>query len=230
MNSAVIVAAGKGTRMGTNVNKLFLELKSRPVIAHSWRAFDQNENIDEIVLVVRQDNQDEFHRVAEESGFRKPYRFAIGGAERQDSVWNGIQKVSHSDGLVAIHDGARPCVTQGIINANLKSAAKHGAAVAAALLTDTIKSTDDGEFISNHLDRSKLRSVQTPQCFRLEIIRHALVSAMESKMIFTDDTAACEAIGQRVELVISSDPNIKITTPSDIPLAELFIDDWLDSR
>ena len=226
MNSAVIVAAGKGTRMGINVNKLFLELKSRPVIAHSWKAFDRNPNIDQIVLVVREDNKKEFQKVAEEYEFQKPYRFAFGGNERQDSVWNGIQKINHSEGLVAIHDGARPCVTQKVINDNLKSADKFGAAVSATLLTDTIKQTNDGQFISEHLDRSKLRCVQTPQCFKVPVIKDALISAIESKRVFTDDTAACQAIGQRVELVISEDPNIKITTPNDIPLAELFVSEW----
>lgn len=222
-SSAIIVAAGRGTRMGENRNKLFLPIHGIPVIAHTWNAFDKSPDIDDIILVVREETMSDFKDVADEFGFNKPYQFVMGGAERQDSVWNGLEGVSHSDGLVAIHDGARPCVSESIIHNTLNAAASSGAAVAASEPADTIKLTRDGMTIDEHLDRSQLRLVQTPQCFQVSIIRKALVKARESGQTFTDDTAACGGIGQEVQLVISSDPNIKITTPGDLKLAEAFL-------
>src|SRR5256885_1944053 len=109
MISAIIVAAGKGTRMGPSGDKLFLELAGRPVVAHTWQRFDSAACIDEIVLVVRDTLQATFTRLAEASQFKKPYRLVIGGKERQDSVWNGLQALTAATEIVAIQDGARPC-------------------------------------------------------------------------------------------------------------------------
>lgn len=222
-STAIIVAAGTGTRMGKNVNKLFLEIHDKPVIAHTWQAFENAQHIKKIVLVVREETKSDFLEIAKEFQFQKPYDLVIGGKERQDSVWNGIQSIEDNQGLVAIHDGARPCISDEVITDCLIAAHKSGASVCASLPVDTIKYSEDGTFISEHLDRSKLRLVQTPQCFRLEVIRKALQSAIDQGEVFTDDTAACQAIGQNVELVIHQTPNIKITTPNDLPLASLFL-------
>src|SRR6266542_1095296 len=109
MVSAIIVAAGRGTRMGPNMDKLFLEVAGRPVVAHTWARFDAIDVISEIILVIRPDVEDAFREMGEKFGFKKSHRFAEGGAERQDSVWNGLQAVGAGTGIVAIHDGARPC-------------------------------------------------------------------------------------------------------------------------
>ena len=217
MTSAIIVAAGRGTRMGPGQDKLFLEIAGQPVIAHTWRKFEASAVIDEIVLVIRADLEQEFQRIAELCGFAKKHRFAIGGAERQDSVWNGLQTLDSRAEIVAIHDGARPCVSGKLIADTVRAAREHGAAVAAQRITDTIKESLDGLTISRTLDRSKLWSVQTPQSFQVPLIRHAIEVARERGLQLTDDTAACELIGRNVVLVESRQPNPKVTLPADLP-------------
>lgn len=220
MVSAIIVAAGKGTRMGPNVDKLFLQLAGCPVVVHTWRRFDAANCIDEIVLVVRDGMQSAFDELAGQFQFRKKFRLVAGGTERQDSVWNGLEAVSPGTELVAIQDGARPCTSEALIEATVAAARETGAAVAAQPMTDTIKESADGKVIARTLDRSRLWSVQTPQTFRLEIIRRALGEVRKQRLLVTDDTAACELIGQPVRLVPASGPNPKVTRPDDLPLLE----------
>jgi len=140
--SAVIVAAGSGTRMGPGVDKLFLELAGRPIVAHTWARFDQAPEIADLVMVVRDGMQDEFRKLAAQFGFNKPFTLAIGGKERQDSVWNGLQALPAHREIVAIQDGARPCTSHAVIAACLAAARETGAAVAAQRVTDTIKESD----------------------------------------------------------------------------------------
>lgn len=223
MVSAVIVAAGTGSRMGLTVDKLFLEVAGRPIIAHTWEKFDRSPTIDEIVLVVREGMQAEFAEIAAENGFYKTYHLVAGGTARQDSVWAGIQAVNEGTEIIAIHDGARPCVTESIIRDCVSAAREMGAAVAASTVTDTIKETHANGTIAEHIDRSKLRAVQTPQVFRTEVIRAALGLVQERGIKVTDDTAACDLINQPVKLVESTTPNVKATSPEDIPYLELLL-------
>ena len=217
MVSAVIVAAGKGTRMGGPTDKLFMDLAGLPVVGHTWRRFDTSPDIDEIILVVREGREPEFEQLAERLDLSKPWKLARGGRERQHSVWNGIQAVSSNCDIVAIQDGARPCTDADTIQEILRAAGETGAAVAASLISDTVKETLDGQTISRHLDRGQLRAVQTPQAFRLSVIRKALEKVMEEGLNITDDTAACALIGQPVRLVIGKSPNPKVTHPEDLP-------------
>jgi 2-C-methyl-D-erythritol 4-phosphate cytidylyltransferase len=223
MTSAVIVAAGRGTRMGPDVDKLFLEVAGAPVVGHTWRRFDACRELDELVLVVRDGMQDAFHELASDLSLTKPYRLVPGGAERQDSVWNGLAAVDPAAEVVAIQDGARPCTPPDVITRCLQVARTTGAAVAAQRATDTIKESDGGTRIARHLDRSRLWSVQTPQCFRIEVIRRALAAVKAAGVQVTDDTAACELIGQPVELVESKLPNPKVTAPPDVLFVELLL-------
>jgi 2-C-methyl-D-erythritol 4-phosphate cytidylyltransferase len=220
MISAIIVAAGKGTRMGSNVDKLWLEVAGRPVVAHTWGRFDQAPAVDEIILVVRDGMQQHFTELAAQFKFQKTFRLVLGGAERQDSVWNGLAATSTGTEIVAIQDAARPCTTAQLIADTIKAARETGAAVAAQPVTDTIKETTDGSVISRTMDRSKLWAVQTPQTFRLEVIQRAISTARAQKLNLTDDTAACELIGQPVRLVKSLSPNPKVTVPADLPFIE----------
>lgn len=220
MVAAVIVAAGRGTRMGPNVDKLFLEVGGKPIIVHTWRQFETCPEVGEIILVVREGMQSAFEEIAAIEGFKKSYRLVPGGKERQDSVWNGIAAVSAQTEIVAIHDGARPCVTHELIRATVQAARESGAAVAAQRVVDTIKDSTDGKTISGHLERSRLWAVQTPQTFQVAVIRKALSLVKERGLLVTDDTAACELIGQPVRLVDCATPNPKATAPADIP--------WLD--
>lgn len=222
-NAAVIVAAGRGTRMGPNVDKLFLEVAGAPVVAHTWRRFDTSPAIDQIILVVRDGMQQAFSDLASQITPSKPFHLVPGGRERQDSVWNGIEALDPGIQLVAIQDGARPCTHPDVILRCLDAARGVGASVAAQRATDTIKESDGGTRIARHLDRSRLWNVQTPQCFRVDVIRRALATVREKGLSVTDDTAACEWIGQPVELVESLHANPKVTTPADLPLVELLL-------
>ena len=223
MVSAIIVAAGKGVRMGPNTDKLFLEVAGRPVIAHTWQRFVEAGEIDEIVLVIREGMQKTFENLAAQYKLNKPFRLVVGGVERQDSVWNGLEAVKPGTEIVAIQDGARPCTSREIISATIAAAREMGAAVAAQPVTDTIKETQDGATISRTLDRSRLWAVQTPQAFRVGVIRRALLLVREKKLRVTDDTAACELIGQPVRLIAVAAPNPKVTVPADLPYIELLI-------
>ncbi|NOS72295.1 MAG: 2-C-methyl-D-erythritol 4-phosphate cytidylyltransferase [Verrucomicrobia bacterium] len=220
MNSAIIVAAGKGTRMGQGVDKLFLEVAGKPVVAHTWQRFNDSSCIDEIVIVVRDGLQPAFAEMAKLYMFNKPHRFVPGGAERQDSVWNGLSGLNPASEIVAIQDGARPCTSTELIEATIAAALETGAAVAAQPVTDTIKESADGKLISRTMDRSRLWSVQTPQTFRVDVIRRALTEVRQRGMLVTDDTAACELIGQPVQLVTGTKPNPKVTVRADLPLVE----------
>ena len=218
MNAAIIVAAGKGTRMGAD--KLWLEIAGRPVIAHTWQRFNDAGCIDEIILVVRDEMKPHFTELASKFGFQKSFQLVTGGVERQDSVWNGLVALPSDIEIVAIQDAARPCTSEALIAATIAAAQETGAAVAAQPVTDTIKETVDGKIISRTLDRSKLWSVQTPQSFRVEVIRRAISEARKRNLILTDDTAACELIGQPVRLVPGASPNPKVTVPADLPFIE----------
>jgi len=209
--------------MGGQVDKLFIPIAGKPVVAHSWRRFDAAACIDEIVLVVREGRQTEFARLAAKYRFRKPFRLVAGGQERQDSVWNGLEALSPDTEIVAIHDAARPCTSEALIAATVAAARATGAAVAAQPVSDTIKASDDGKVIHRHLDRSRLWAVQTPQTFRVEVIRRALARVREKNLQVTDDTAACEQIGQPVQLVPGEAPNPKVTRPEDVGFVRILL-------
>jgi len=217
MICALIVAAGKGTRMGPGTDKLFLDLNGLPVVGHTWRTFDSAECVEQIVLVVRDGAEPEFEKLAAQLSLKKKFQLVPGGKERQDSVWKGLEALPSKTQIVAIQDAARPCATAALIAATVEAAQETGAAVAAQPVTDTIKESADGNLIERTLDRSRLWAVQTPQTFRVEIIRRALGEVRRRGLSITDDTAACELIGQPVRLVHSNEPNPKVTTPADLP-------------
>lgn len=223
MTSAILVAAGQGTRMGPGADKLFLEVAGRPVVAHTWQRFNGAECIDEIVFVVRDGMQPAFQDLACHFNSLKPFRLVVGGAERQDSVWNGLEALSPGAEIVAIQDAARPCTSEKLIAATIEAARETGAAVAAQAVTDTIKESRDGRLIERTVDRAKLWSVQTPQTFRVEVIRRALAEVRRRGLRITDDTAACELIGQPVRLVVSAEPNPKVTRPEDLAYVDFVL-------
>jgi 2-C-methyl-D-erythritol 4-phosphate cytidylyltransferase len=223
VTSAVIVAAGRGIRMGGGVEKLLLLVAGRPVVWHAWALFEGITEVHEVVLVVREGMEDFFSRLAQDGGFKKPFRFALGGQERQDSVWNGLDAISPRSQWVAIQDGARPCTTPATVRATLAAARRTGAAVAGRRMTDTVKEEDGQGYIARTIDRSRLWSVQTPQAFRVDVIRQALAEVRSRGVPVTDDTAACEWTGQPVELVETPDPNPKVTVPADLVLVELLL-------
>ena len=223
MNTAIIVAGGSGTRMGAPTDKLFLEVGGRPLVAYTWERFERCSAIDEIVIVVRSGMNEAYSKLAAKDGFTKPFRFATGGKERQDSVWNGLEAVSPKTEIVVIQDAARPCTPEPLIVETIRAARGTGAAVAARRITDTIKESENGEVVSRTLDRNRLWTVQTPQTFQIEVIRRALAAVRKAGQIVTDDTAACELVGQPVRLVESHEPNPKLTRPEDLPHIEFLL-------
>lgn len=205
------------------MDKLFLEVAGMPIIGHTWRRFDRSPSVDHVVLVIREERREEFEKLALRVNPTKPWTLTPGGEERQDSVWNGLMAVPSETRIVLIQDGARPCTPFSLIQNLVEAADRDGAAVAASHVTDTIKTSESGDFITSHLERSKLHAVQTPQTFRLGVIQKALSAVREQNLLITDDTAACEFIGQPVRLVHCDQPNPKATAPSDLPYLELLL-------
>ena len=216
--SAVIVAAGNSTRMGSN--KQLLKLGDRPVIAHTLTAFEHCDRVDEIVLVTRAEDVALMREIASRYGVTKLSAVVAGGAERQDSVANGVAACNSRAAYFAIHDGARPLITPEMIVAVIEAAMKDGAAAAAVRVKDTVKVADERGFIVDTPDRAMLWNVQTPQIFAKALYLDALEKARQSGLSVTDDCRLAEAAGYPVKLVEGSYTNIKITTPEDIRSAE----------
>ena len=217
--SIVIVAAGRGTRMGRG-DKLFLDVAGLPLVGHTLRRFDQLPEAGEIIIVTRDDARPLFEDLAKRIGAKKPWRLVAGGAARQDSVWNGVNATAAESELVVIQDGARPCTQRSAIQATLAAARETGAAVLAKRVSDTLKRGDGQAQIAGTIDRENVWAVQTPQVFRREIILAALAKVRDEGLSITDDTAACEALGQAVKLIECDTPNPKATTPADLPYIE----------
>jgi len=217
--SIVIVAAGSGSRMGRG-DKMFLDIAGLPLLGHTWRRFDLLSEADEIILVTRDDARPVLEDLAKRINAQKPWQLVAGGVERQDSVWNGVNATTAESEIIAIQDGARPCTPLAAIQLALVTAREMGAAVLARRLADTLKRGDGEGQIVGTVDRENLWAVQTPQVFRREIILAALVKVRDEGLSITDDTAACEALGQSVKLIECDQPNPKATTPADLPYIE----------
>ncbi|NLY43687.1 MAG: 2-C-methyl-D-erythritol 4-phosphate cytidylyltransferase [Clostridiaceae bacterium] len=222
--SAIIVAAGSGTRMGYSKNKLFLTIADRPVLAYTLQSFEECKMIDEVILVTRQEDIMLCKEIIDISGSGKVSKIIAGGRERQHSVYNGLKEISNNAALVAVHDGARPFVLPEHIEAAVKSAWEHGAAALGVRVKDTIKVVDEDLNIVKTPDRSRLWSVQTPQVFRVDILKAAHEEAAREGIEATDDCALVERMGYTVKMVEGSYKNIKITTPEDILFAEAIVE------
>ncbi len=219
---AVIVAAGSGTRM-QGVDKLFTLLRGKPVIAHTISVFEESPCIQEIVIVARESQTAKMQELIAEYGFQKVRSVVPGGAERADSVRNGLKALSRKTELVAIQDGARPLVTGEIIRCGVAQAAQCHAAAPAIPVKDTIKITDETGRVIHTPERSSLRAVQTPQVFQKDLLMAAWEKARLENMYHTDDCGAMEAMGVPVYLTDGSEENLKITTRSDLYLALLIL-------
>ncbi len=219
----IIVAAGKSERMGADVDKAFLSLGTRPVLAYSLTAFEQCPMIDGVILVVRKDRVDSARGLVQVFGCAKVRKVIAGGATRQASVQKGLAELGDDVDIVAIHDGARPCVTSRIIEDTIRSVQSHGSGVAAVKVVDTIKEVERNMVVTKTVDRSKLWAVQTPQSFRLDLINKAYKEVGKKKLMVTDEASAVEALGEKVYLVPASSSNIKITAPEDLTLAAMIL-------
>lgn len=218
---AVIVAAGSSRRMGGE-NKLLLPLCGKPVLAHTMAAFQSCSAVRDIVLVCREQDMKTYRTLAEANGITKLCTLTRGGDTRTESVLAGVSAAPESCALVAVHDGARPLVSDEVITQAVTEAAKSGAAAPVVPVKDSIKRIENGK-IAADVPRDTLAAVQTPQVFRRDMLLHALQDAAANGRSFTDDCAAVEALGQTVSATKGSYENIKVTTPEDIAVAEAFM-------
>ena len=222
MLSALIVAAGSSQRMG--FDKLFADLAGRPVVAWSVAAFQACPDVDAILLVTRPEKEAEFRALSEREGWTKLRAILPGGAQRHQSVWNGLQAIGDEPGrFVAVHDGARPLVTPAMITRCLELARQGGAACCAAPVSDTLKRADANQCISGSVDRMNLWAMQTPQTFRLDLLLEAYRQVIDAGLLVTDETSALERMGKPVALLNSGDFNLKITYPPDLELARYLL-------
>ena len=217
-SAAVLVGGGSGTRFGGE--KLTGHLAGKPLVAHTLSAFEATEHISEIILVVPAGREEEFRAIARNFGVSKLTTVVPGGLHRHDSVLRGLKVLPSGIDLVAIHDAARPLITPDLITRSLEAAAREGAAAVAAAVTDTLHRIDESGFAAGTVDRSSLRAMQTPQVFRVQEIM-ALFDAPEG--IPTDEVSVAMAAGKKVFLVEHSEPNIKVTWPQDVMMAEAIL-------
>lgn len=218
---AVIVAAGSASRMG-GIDKVMAPLGGEPMILRTVRAFEDCEAVKEIVIVTREDLMGPIAELC--SGFTKIRSVVQGGSSRQESVKLGLLAFSKEVRLAAVHDGARPLVSGELIDKVIRAAHSYGAAAPAIQVKDTIKIFEGG-FIAATPDRSTLRAVQTPQVMDRDLLLGALEKAEQEGTALTDDCSAVEHIGMRVRLVEGEERNLKVTTPLDLKIAELLLEE-----
>ena len=219
MVTGIVLAAGRSTRMGGGPNKQFIELSGQPIIWYSLTAFEQCLAVTEIIIVSRPDYLAAARRLT--TAFKKITAVVEGGVERQNSVWNGLEKATGD--IVAVHDGARPLVTAALIEATIASARQHGTGIAATKVVDTIKEATPDKTVTRTVDRTKLWAVQTPQTIRTDLLRQAYRQVFSQGIIVTDEAASVELLGQPVHLVETPFLNLKVTTPSDLVTVEALL-------
>lgn len=215
---ALIVAGGKGTRIKSKLPKQFLELNGLPILMHTINAFYRYSEKIVVILVLPEDDIETWRVLCQKHNFTRPLILQKGGDTRFQSVKNGLEKIE-GDGLVAIHDGVRPLVSEDIIGASFRLAAVHLSAVAAVRLKESIRMTDQDN--TKAMDRSRFRLIQTPQTFQVQLIKQAY--KIKDDPSLTDDASVAERAGHTISLFEGSYDNIKITTPEDLIVAEALL-------
>ncbi|MGL6173501.1 MAG: 2-C-methyl-D-erythritol 4-phosphate cytidylyltransferase [Cellulosilyticaceae bacterium] len=228
--TAIILAGGTGSRMGTKVKKQYIQLKGKEVIAHTIEVFNQLQEIDEIIVVTGKEEIIYMKEdICRKYNFDKVIRVVEGGKERQDSVSNGINAIEHACDYIIIHDGARPFIKAKTIRECLAKTKEIGASIVGVPVKDTIKVYNpETGMIENTPNRSTLWAIQTPQIFKTEIIKEAHSYAKKNKVYGTDDSSLVEAMGRSVHMVMGEYTNIKLTTPEDLLLGERILEDQMD--
>jgi 2-C-methyl-D-erythritol 4-phosphate cytidylyltransferase len=219
---AIIPAAGMGVRMGGGTPKQFLSLDGVPVFVHTLRKFAASEAIDGIFLALRPEEMDRARRELEPERLAKPVRLVAGGSTRQETVARALAEAPPETEIVVVHDAVRPFVELHLIREVVEAARRHGAAILGIPSVDTVKQIER-QMILGTLPRERIMLAQTPQAFRAEIIREAFTRATADGFAGTDESSLVERLGLNVTVLMGSDRNIKITKPSDLPLARLYI-------
>ena len=219
--AALVAAAGSSSRMG-GVNKLLQPLDGVPVLARTLTALQQARRVDTIVVAAREEHLVEISRLCKEYGITKCAKVVRGGESRVHSVLLAALEAGDAE-LLAVQDGARPLTTPELIDEVIALAERCGAAAPAVAVKDTVKAVNSDDTVERTLDRSTLRAVQTPQVFQADLLKAALQSALESGAEITDDCSAVERLGKTVYLTEGDEANLKITTPTDLILAEALL-------
>ena len=220
---AVIVAAGSASRM-SGIDKVMAPLGGEPMIRRAARAFQSSDLIHEIVIVTRPDLIDPITDLCKD--YPKVSTVIAGGKTRQESVELGLKALSGKVKVAAIHDGARPLISQQVIERAVRAGSTYGAAIPAVPVKDTTKEVAGG-MVKSTPDRSRLQAVQTPQVFDLDLLKAALKKAYDDEVTVTDDSGAVERMGMRVKVVEGDERNIKVTTPLDLKIAEVYLEDMV---
>ncbi len=221
--TAIILAAGQGNRMGTSTNKQYLNLNHLPILSYTLQAFESSIRVNEIIILVREEDIIICKEIVEDFNIKKAKKIIVGGKERYNSVYNGLQEIDKRTNIVAVHDGARPLIKPEDINFVIDMAYNYDAAILGVKVNDTIKTVNDDNCVMNTPERDKLWTIQTPQAFKLEILNKAYEKAIENNIFSTDDSMLVEQIGYTVKVVEGSYSNIKITNPEDIIFAEALL-------
>ncbi|HCX64573.1 MAG TPA: 2-C-methyl-D-erythritol 4-phosphate cytidylyltransferase [Eubacteriaceae bacterium] len=222
--SAIVVAAGLGSRMKSGVNKQYLYLNGKPVLSHTLKAFEKCELIDEVILVISKSDEELCTKeVLKAEKIKKVKKVVYGGNSRQESMYNGLLEVNNKADVVITHDGARPLVHQSILLKSIEATLEHGASVVAVPVKETIKVVDENYQVKDTPNRAELWAVQTPQTFRYDLLVEAHEQARASDYTGTDDAMLVEKLGHSIKIVKGHYDNIKITTPEDLIIAESII-------
>lgn len=217
----IIPAAGQGKRMGAGKNKLLLDLNGMPLIIHTLRVFESDEECDGIILAIHPQDEVEFKALLKTYQITKVKKVISGGKERQHSIYNALKAIN-GDGIILVHDAARPFVKKEHIHCLTKTAEKYGAAIIGVPAKDTIKKVSDGKVVET-VERSSLWAIQTPQAFRMSILLKAYESAEKESFLGTDDASLVERLSIPINMVEGDYDNIKLTTPEDLFFAEAIL-------
>ena len=224
--SVIVAAAGMSNRMGSKINKQFISIEDKPILAHTLEKFEKCKYIDEIIVVAKEEEIEYCRKeIVKRYNFNKVSKIVRGGKERQDSVYNGILALNEKTDIVLSHDGARPFVKLENIVEGIKGAIEYGACVVGVPVKDTIKFVGNSKTIDETPKRDMLWAAQTPQCFKKDILMEGYIKAIEDEFIGTDDSSFVERLGVNVKMIMGSYENIKITTPEDLILAESILKD-----
>lgn len=219
----IILAAGSGKRMMADKNKILLDLGDRPIIAHTIAKFYNHPRVRKIILAIREEDRVQIDSIIDAYGFNDIVK-VVGGAERQDSIYNCIEVLSDDTHILLIHDGARPFVDEDIITRSILETIECGATCVGVPSKDTVKIVDQEGLVIDTPDRSQVWCAQTPQTFSFDLIRDAHMRAMQESFLSTDDASLVERYGHKVKMIMGSYMNNKITTPEDIKQARYILD------
>ncbi|RBP44850.1 2-C-methyl-D-erythritol 4-phosphate cytidylyltransferase [Garciella nitratireducens] len=222
--TAIIVAAGQGTRMKAGVNKQYLLLQGKPILAHTIQVFERCELIHEVIVVVGKNEKLKcLQEIIRPYGYEKVKRIVIGGDTRQQSMYNGLKAVTPHTDIVITHDGARPLIHQEILKKSIQETQIHKATIVGVPVKDTIKMINENGFVHTTPKRDLVWIVQTPQSFSYGLIIEAHERAYKESFIGTDDATLVERIGHPIKIIKGEYDNIKITTPEDLIMAEAIL-------